>query len=372
LRILAIIPALNLEVNDIGQALSWIANQGNDVLCLAARQNPSKSRVKSASRETLAGLTIVRPWTSYELPAEAPELAAMLALRALPREGYDVVLCIQDYNLPLARRIQRIRGSRAPTVVLVEQAGRLATSEVSNTRLQLSHRLHGFRSRPEFFKWVAASCQMVITCDPSDLGRMESLQNLGSRVEYVPWCTDPGCRRAGDGHDEGTAIYAGSLTRNKNPDTLLAVARRLIEESVIHRFTLVLPTGKGATIDRWKSALGTKLSLHSSLDLGAVAKLIERAQFGLTAASPGGWGFIGNCWALKTPVVMLEPNEFLTEPSAAFEAWRHPDPLDALSQFVRTSDRQLIVQNAGYEVFERFHSARAVGERIIGALRSVV
>ena len=92
-------------MNDIGRALKFMADEGHDVICLAAKSNPSKSIKRSDKTSSHGRLTIFRPWASHQFPAEFPEAAALLANKVLDGLIFDVVLCFQHFNYPLIRRL---------------------------------------------------------------------------------------------------------------------------------------------------------------------------------------------------------------------------------------------------------------------------
>lgn len=371
MRILVVLPALNLEVNDIGQALKWIAENGHEVVCLAARSNPSKSIHQSPSVSVHGNLRILRPWRNYESGARFPSVAAGLARRAIRAENFDVILCVQDFNFPLVRWYLSLSDLEIPVAVLLEQAWRAATSEIADTITQLAHRMQSLPHGPAFYRWVAQSADAIITCDPADVDRLGDLKTFNSKTEYVPWCTDPGWRRSKSDGEPGTGIFAGAFAPNKNPKELLSVARRLLEETPTNRFLLVTSRLPKSLRAQWGAELDGRFELESGLTLLEVAKLIERSQYGISAASVGGWGFIGNCWAMETPVVLLHPNGFVRAQDSTLKAWEFDSPSKAVAELLSDEGLSARIRRNGLRVFEENHSARAVGGRLLEVLKTM-
>jgi len=358
-------------VNDIGQALKFMADDGHDVVCLAAKSNPSKSISRSARVSTHGRLTIVRPWASYQFAAEFPEAAAVLARRALGRQTFDVALCVQHFNYLLIRRLLRFSRQRIPLAVLLESALRAASQETLNTRVRVMYRLRGFRDGPQFYRWVAKSADSIITCDPSEIGQLAELRIWNPRTEYVPWCTDPGRRRTRPLQDQGVAMFAGSLAKHKNPAELVAVIRRVLAETPTIKFRLATSRRSNRILLAWRNELGEGFEPYTNLTLAQVAGLLEETQYGITAAAVGGWGFIGGCWAMQTPLVLLHPNTFVQDPESVVRGWEYATPADAVNALLSDDTLQARVRKSGFSQFERFHSADAVGHRLLAVLESI-
>jgi len=358
-------------VNDIGRALKFMADEGHDVICLAAKSNPSKSIKRSDKTSSHGRLTIFRPWASHQFPAEFPEAAALLANKVLDGLIFDVVLCFQHFNYPLIRRFLRLSRQSIPVAVLLENAWRAATEETMSTRLRMMYRLRGFRDGPRFYRWVAKSADSIITCDPGEIGRLADLQVWNPRTEYVPWCTDPGRRRTHALPDRGVAIFAGALAKHKNPSELVAVIRQVLAETPTTRFRLATSRQSTRILVAWRTEFGERFEPYTNLTLTQVAGLMEEAQYGITAAAAGGWGFIGGCWALQTPLVLLHPNSFVQDPASIVQGWEYATPADAVNALLSDDALQGRVRRTGFSQFERYHSADAVGHRLLAVLGSI-
>ncbi len=371
MQLLVVLPALNMQVNDIGKALEWIASQGHDVVCVAARRNPSKSVYRSPHVSLHGDLRIVRPWVSYQFAMDLPEYAALLAARALHNWKFDAILCVQGFNFPMVHFLRKFTQSRAPVAVLFEQAMRAATLDESAIQLRLAQKARRLPSGPGFFRWVAGRSDAIITCDPGDCDHMEELSTWNRRAYYVPWCTDPGIRAGGGAKEEGTGVFAGALAKNKNSEELMAALNAILHETPTRKIHFITSRHSLPTLERWGRAIGPALEVHVDLDLKAAAEVIERAEFGITAASPGGWGFIGNCWAMRTPVILLRPNTFARTPGAAVCSWEYAHPSSAVNALLGDKELRNKTADTGLALFEQNHSGTVVGGRLEDVLKSM-
>jgi glycosyltransferase involved in cell wall biosynthesis len=371
LNILVTIPALDLAVNDIGQALKWIADQGHEVVCLAARSNPSKS-IRTSTKETVLGrLRILRPWPSYEFAILLPEVAALLAMKALRDIRFDAVLCIQDFNLPLTRSLLAATGIDRPVAVLYEQAWRAATTNTMRAISRLGYRVRGRPTGTEFYRWVGHHADAIITCDPSDVEHLDKLRNLHPNTQYVPWCTDPGNLGPPGIPEKGSAIFAGALAANKNPRALLVAVRKLLDRGLIRKFRLITSNQFRPGIGEWRDELGPSLEIYLGLSLAEVARLLTVSEFAMSAAAPGGWGFIGHCWATRTPIVLLRRNEFVKDLDSVLPVWSYGSLEEAVGTLVDDGELRGRMCLAGLTAFKENHSAQAVGRRLLDVLESI-
>ena len=118
MRILGIYPGLNPAVSDIAHALAHIGDLGHKVTVITARRNPSKSINQSTAYEEMRGLHIHRLYETFNQMIWFPWMRHR-AVRSVARAFQpDVILCSQEFNMRLARTIQREHP--VPIVLVVE------------------------------------------------------------------------------------------------------------------------------------------------------------------------------------------------------------------------------------------------------------
>jgi hypothetical protein len=200
---------------------------------------------------------------------------------------------------------------------------------------------------------------------------MDELRSLHSNTQYVPWCTDPGNLGASGVPEEGSAIFAGALAANKNPHALLVAVRKLLDRGLIKKFRLITSNQFRTGIGQWRDELGPALELYLGLSLPDVAQLLSTSKFAISAAAPGGWGFIGHCWATRTPIALLRRNEFVKDLDSILPVWSYGSLEEAVGTLVRDGALRQRMCVAGMTAFRENHSAQAVGRRFLDVLESI-
>ena len=140
-----------------------------------------------------------------------------------------------------------------------------------------------------------------------------------------------------------------------------------MEKTPTKEFILV---GGGQTkiIRMLRNRYGRRIRHFVGLPRVKILELLSTCHYAYTPVRRGGWGFIGDCWATKTPLVMTH-NDYCAQNGRDAIVTNATD-IDAGVNTIY-SDRSLyeFLQKSGYEHYLKEHSAKSVGEWLIDILK---
>ena len=372
MRVLAFYPALNPAVNDIAGALRYLAGRGHRVLVVTARRNPSKSTHDPAAREEAGRLTIVRPFHSF--PALVLRPAAGLAqIRDLVAAFQpQVVLCSHEGTVRAGLALQATLGRPLPLVVVTENAGRLAARGYGGLLANLLLPPLGVPRGRRCWPWLGRHAAAIITGHPGDRAHLTDLSAGGAPVIHVPWCNQipPDFAPAGL-RDPGLAVYAGAFSRRKGTDRLTDLLPALLQQTPTRRVALV-GAGRTGVVRQLVRRFGDRIIYRPGLPRREVLVLLSRAAYGISPARCGGWGLIGDCWAVGTPVVVLASDYDLTDGVDALVGGDVAGVVARVQALYAQPGLAPQLAAAGYRRYRRCHSAAAVGRRYEAVLAAAL
>ena len=372
MRVLAFYPALNPAVNDIAGALRYLADRGHRVLVVTARRNPSKSTHDRAAHEEVGGLTILRPFRSF--PAMVLRPAAGLAHIGDLIATYEpqVVLCSHEGTIRAGLVLQAALGRPLPLVVVTENAGRLAARGYGGLLANLLLPLAGVPRGRRCWPWLGRHATAMITCHPGDRAHLTDLSAGGAPVVHVPWCNEipPDVARARV-RDPGLAVYAGAFSRRKGTDRLADLLPALLQQTPTRRVVLV-GEGRTGVVRQLVRQFGHRIIYRPGLPRREVLALLSRAAYGISPARCGGWGLIGDCWAVGTPVVVLASDYDLTDGVDALVGGDVAGVVARVQALYAQPGLAPQLAAAGYRRYRRCHSAAAVGRRYEAVLAAAL
>jgi glycosyltransferase involved in cell wall biosynthesis len=363
-RVIAFYPALNPGVNDIAGVLHYLIWRGHQVLVVTARRNTSKSSHDSALCEEVRGLTIVRPFSCF-FPAMVlrPDVGLARIGSAITAFNPEVALCSHEWTVRAGLALQTAMGRPIPLVVVTEWGGRLAAHGYGGLLANLALPLTGLPRGRRFWPWLGRHAAAIITCDPGDRARLAALGAGGAQVVYVPWCNGlPAGMAPAPRRDPGLAVYVGAFSRRKGTDCLGELVPALLRQTPTRRVVLV-GDGRTGVARRLVRRLGDRVSHQPGLSRRDALTLLSRAAYGISPTRRGGWGFIGDCWAVRTPVVALASDYDLTD---RVDALVGGDVDGVVARVQALYDRPELagrLVTAGHRRYCRSHSAEAVGRR---------
>jgi glycosyltransferase involved in cell wall biosynthesis len=310
MNILIITPGINKRFNDNYHAYSYIANNNNNVLAISNKESLAKGGGlrKDPEVEVDGSLVIHRIFNSMrEQQSFFRRLPYKKRVKNLVSEFRpDVIFCEEISNLKFALEIKR--ELRVPIVLRTEFAFDADSPYRSMSRLLkvFKNPLTGDRLASLvgglIWRWAYASADAVISCYYEDASKQPEVNN--TPFFYVPWPTyhpniEGEAKRVKD-----RAVFIGAFVPHKNLSELLVTIPELLEKTPLKEFCFV-GTGRDlAVIEQLKASYPESIRHYESLSREECLKLIRDSFFSYSPATWGGWGFIGDSWAMGTPVVV--------------------------------------------------------------------
>ena len=368
MNILLITPGINKRFNDNYHAYSYIADNNNNILAISNKESLAKGGDlrKDPEVEVDGSLVIHRIFNSMrEQQSFFRRLTYKKKVRNLVSEFRpDVIFCEEISNLKFALEIKRELG--VPIVLRTEFAfdandpyrnmGRLLkVFKNPMTGDRLASLVGGL-----IWRWAYASADAVISCYYEDASKQPKVNN--TPFFYVPWPTyypniEGEAKRVKD-----RAVFIGALVPHKNLSELLVTIPELLKKTPLKEFCFV-GTGRDlAIIEQLKASYPDSIRHFQSLSREECLELIRDSFFSYSPATWGGWGFIGDSWAMGTPVVVThnhygfcdDVDSVVTVPQEIVN--RVKSLYENKPEFER-------VREGGYKRFLEHHTAEAVGSR---------
>ena len=370
MNILLITPGINKKFNDNYHAYKQIADNNNSVFAISNKENINKGgRLQMDPEEEVDGSLFVHRIfkTMREQQSFLRRLRYKKQVEALVSAFQpDVIFCEEISNLKFALDLKR--KFRVPIVLRTEFAydadypyrsmGRLLKlfkNPLTGDHLPIL--LGGL-----IWRWAYANADAVISCYFEDAPKQPQVYN--TPFYYVPWPTYYPTIEEKASRVKNRAVFIGAFDPHKNLSELMSTIPELLRKSPVKEFCVV-GTGQDLdVIENLKADYPESIRHFHSLSREDCLKLIRDSFFSYSPATRGGWGFIGDSWAMGTPIVVThnhygffdDVDSIVTSPQ---DIVRRVNSLyENESEFER-------VREGGHKRFLENHAAEAVGSRFL-------
>lgn len=362
MRIVAIYPGLNPRVNDIASVLKYLAQRGHELVVITARSHPSKSTFDAEEHEFAEGYEIRRPFnTFFPEMILSPGSGVARVRDSLVGFRPDIILCSHELSIRVANAIKSLFVGKVAVVVVTEFAGDLMRRGYAGKVANIVLPLVGIPRGKGFWPWLCQHADAVVTCYPGDKPHIAELGAHGTPVFYVPWCNQlPEGFRPSLERDRYMAVYIGHFSRWKNTDAFEVIVPRLLHETPMRRIVFV---GSGAVrvVKSLAKTFGDAIEHVHGMPRQEALALLSRAFFGVTPVKRGGWGFIGDCWAVRTPLVALHNDYDLRSDEDALVVSSMEKIAGEVNRLYASESVYLSIQQNGYRRYLTAHTAEPVG-----------
>lgn len=310
MNILALYPGLNLEINEFAYVMQHLADSGHRVTVITAQQNPMKGIQASPPYEESGQLRIYRPYQTYNQMVYFPRSRLQQVQTIVENAAPDVLFCSQEYNMLLAKMIQR--RVPMPMVLAVEFAGRLAEGKIpGRIRTKLMWLVGVPTVGRYYWRWLCQAANGIITFDPTDRARLHELSSCGPQVHYVPWCNPQPTAISKPLERKKQVVYIGSFSRYKNTDALGWAIPQILDQTPTECALLIGP-GETKVVETLQEQYGARIEYRPACSRPEALTAIAASFFAFTPSKAGFGGFIGDAWSMETPVVTVPGIEGLT------------------------------------------------------------
>ena len=351
MNVLCIYPGMNKNTNDNADMLIKLQDKGVKLSIITSVSLGLKGVGQSPGYENMEGIPVHRLFrNSFDIllfPGRKLNESLQIAKNLKP----DLIFCSQELNMPLAIALKR--HLNVPLVLLVEDAGRIFSGEVTkNIGIPSSFGMlmHGIPKGPKFWYWLCKNSSALITCHPRDQIILEKLSHYGKPVFYLPWPTslskDLGPLPS---KQQCRAVYVGSLYPFKNTQEFKSTLPRILKETDTKEFIVVGPGPHARIIKALQTETHSAIKYIQHLPRKVALQLIASSFYSYTPVMKGGWGLIGDCWSVKTPVVMTHNDNYVTDDVNAIVAENSDDLIHSINHLYEDHRLYERLQTNGYK-----------------------
>lgn len=358
------------KYNDNYQAYKYIVKAGNKILAITQRENSNKGSglEEPFSTDMNGDFEIHRIFKNLgELRSIKERQKKIGKIRELIKEFQpDVIFCEELTNIQLAIKIKK--EIKIPIVLRVEFAYNEAEPyrTMGNKLKYFKNFLTGDHIPKIIGKiiWDNAckNSSAVISCYYQDSLREISIYK-SLPTYYVPWPTHVPVELTDCERKRDRAVFIGSFDKHKNLQEFLETIPKLFEFTPINEFIVVGDGEDYEVIEKLRVKFPEKLIHIKSLNRNDCLKLIRSSYFSYSPAIRGGWGFIGDSWATKTPIVVTHNHYGFNDSIDSVVA--NSENIHKKINDLYDNNFYSTVSSGGFNKFEEQHTAESVAKRYI-------
>jgi glycosyltransferase involved in cell wall biosynthesis len=320
MNVLCIFPGMIKSRNDNAFVLTRLREKGVKLAVITGKSLDLKGVGQLPGYEEMDGIPIFRLYRNPRSMFVYPQEKLSSVLQIVNNLKPDVIFCSQEMNIRLAMAVKRY--INVPIVLLVEDGGRILSGEV---KLGVFNRtlmpFFGLSNGPLLWQWLCQRVSALITCHPRDKAYLKKLAQYGKPVYYLPWPTHlPDNFRFPSSRKEDRGVYVGSLYPFKNTQEFKKTLPRIIKETHTREFIVVGPGPHANLIKKLENQNPNTIRYVRELSRTNALSLIASSKYAYTPVVRGGWGFIGDCWSMKTPIVMSSNDGYVIDSENALVA----------------------------------------------------
>jgi glycosyltransferase involved in cell wall biosynthesis len=311
MRILLLTPGINKNYNDNYYAYAAIVRNGHSILAISTRIE----RLKTGGSEYAPALEQEGYLSIHRLFRDSTTqqswihvlLKAFKIMRIVRSFQPDIVfaenafaghiiwtLLLKFMQIPIVTRLEFIYDPENP--LGFARGKRVLDKLIFGDRIfrQLSH---------SNWKRLCRNSSYLISCYWGDNDKAVP----GVPLQYIPWPSEvpSGVREACSREKKANRIvFIGALDKHKNIESFMSTIPALLGHTPIEEFWIVGMGPHLPVIHALQELCPGRVRHIPVLSRVECLELISESLFGYSPASWGSWGFIGDCWAMGTPLVV--------------------------------------------------------------------
>ena len=302
---------MSKQVNDNAYMLIRLHDLGVKLLIVACKDLGLKGEGNLPAYENMNGIDIHRLYETSRDMFLFPSKKLNRILEIAKELNPDLIFCDQELNMRLALLIQK--SLKKPIVLVVEDAGRILSGETYNSRKMKSvMSFFGMSHGSKFWSWLCEKADVLITCCPRDQQILGQLAKHNKPVFYLPWPSYvPSDFKCSSTREKSRGVYIGSLYPFKNTQEFEKTLPLILEKTKTQQFIVVGPGPHASIIKDLEQRYGEAIRYVNQLPRTEALKLISSSYYAYSPVKIGGWGFIGDCWSMNTPLVMTHNDDYV-------------------------------------------------------------
>jgi len=370
MRVLCLYPAMDIRFNDNAYALIYLMEKGVKLSVICSKLCDLKSEEQSPEYEEMKGIPIYRMYKDFSEQSSYPIKSYNQIYDIAKQFHPDVLFCSQQLNMDIACKLKN--DFDIPIVLLVEFA--YEPLKLVKRRWYLGMKPLARPVANLYWRWLSKNTRAIITSYVGDRKYLKHLSRYGTPVYYIPWCNhipDEVATRQGK-KEPLRCIYVGSLSKWKNTDEFSISVPIIFDRTPVQEFVIVGPDSGNNVVKRLKMQYGERIKYFESLPRIQALKLIQDSFFSYTPVKTGGWGFIGDSWGVKTPLVVTHNEYELRNKTDSLIVDRVDNIHLFINQLYESPELYQKLQTGGFERYQRDHTARSVGDKLLNVFNQAM
>lgn len=358
------------EKNDNAFTLLRLQERGVKLTMIASKSLGLKGKGQLPSYESMDGISIHRLyrnlWEMLFLPNKHFNEVNEMTKDLKP----DIIFCCQEFNMRIALKLQK--RFNVPIILQVEDAGRIYWGKAYSSKFNLLLGAIGLPSGRKFWPWLCSKASEIMTCHPRDQQISKELSQFGAPIHYIPWPTSiPANFKVLSPKDHFRGVYIGSLYPFKNTQEFEFTIPRILAETPTREFVIVGPGPHAKIAKNLQKTTNGKVRYISELSRSDALQLIASSYYAYTPVKKGGWGFLGDCWTMGTPVTMTHNDSYVTDMENALVANERHDLIQNINRLYDDPALYEKLKKQGYLESES-RSTKVVGDSMYDVFSNAI
>jgi glycosyltransferase involved in cell wall biosynthesis len=166
-------------------------------------------------------------------------------------------------------------------------------------------------------------------------------------------------------------VFIGALDEHKRIESFSQTIPLIFAHTPIEEFWVVGSGRYYPVIQALEAQYPGRILHRPFLERDQCLALISESLFGYSPAKWGSWGFIGDCWAVGTPVIVTSNHYNFNDNIDAIVA-ADDTIVPRLNAVIQQADTYRHIAENGRKRFLDDHSARGISAKFIEVCRSVL
>jgi glycosyltransferase involved in cell wall biosynthesis len=371
MKILLITPGISKKYNDNYFAYNFIAKSDNKLLVISQREHINKGKGTEINQKFESDGNILIHRVFETLKQQNSLIYQILKFPKIKNfiQDFDpdIIFCEELSNLNLAVRIKK--KFNIPLVLRVEFAH---NKDYPYRTFGRFLNFFKFKLTGDYFPiiigkliWNLATknSDSIISCYFED-SKLELKNSKLKNPYYVPWPTFLPEFEAKIKKNDNRIVFAGSFDKHKNLKELKITIPLIIKNTHIKEVYIIGTGEDEKIIEELKENYPDNIFHIRSLSRIECLKLISSSYLSYTTAKRGGWGFIGDSFAAKTPVIFSHNHYGFNDNIDSI--FTEPEQIDTrINEIYKNNDLYEKISLGGYQRFIKNHTAEGVGRKFI-------
>ncbi|OHB62920.1 MAG: hypothetical protein A2Y76_11565 [Planctomycetes bacterium RBG_13_60_9] len=371
MRVLLLFPGeLSKLYNDNVYSYIAVQKSGAEILAICGRRSSTKKGEPVPERENIDGMAVER------LFHDAADMKRSWRQKYTEIHDLtctfkpDIIFCSQQSNMPLAIRLRR--EFSIPLILLVESAYNPEKPFlfVGPRRAMRSRFIATVLGRLHW-RWLCYHSTSIITCNHGDVQNGRIVNTCGTPITYVPWPSHRSVNSACTEKARHQATFIGAFSDHKNMNEFEVTIPRILSALPSLTFVFVGDGKHRGVVVELQRKYPKQISWIISMSRNDCLRLIAGSYFAYSPAVYGGWGFIGDAWAMKTPLVAT-CNHYGFHDGDDCVLTTADSIVTRIQELYADAQMYQRIQRNGYRRFRLQHDASQVGMKYYEVIRGTL